>query len=109
MGKYFLHGISKDDIEKSNSSYIWRTMTSLPIMNCDKLGVGDMSKSNAENICYKDTTDDYYIKNSVTDVLDKDKSLEIPKTKLQYDKDNKIVYDDSPHPSTLNLLPLIRL
>lgn len=109
VGKYFLHGISKDDIEKSNSSYIWRTMTSLPIMNCDKLGVGDMSKSNAENICYKDTTDDYYIKNSVTDVLDKDKSLEIPKTKLQYDKDNKIVYDDSPHPSTLNLLPLIRL
>ena len=109
VGKYFLHGISKDDIENSGKTYVWRTMTSLPLMNCDKLGVGDMSKSNAEDICYKDTTNDYYIKNSVTDVLDKDKSLEIPKTKLQYDKDNKIVDDDSPHPSTLNLLPLIRL
>ena len=103
--KYFLHGISNEKI--GEKKFKWRTMTSLPIMNCDKLGVGDVTKN--IDITTKNTSNDYYITNNVTDVLKKDVTYIAPKIKLQYEKDVKTADDDSPYPSTLNLLPLIRL
>ena len=113
VAKYFLHGINKDDITSSRKRFKWRTMTGLPIINCDKLGVGDMSRYTSVFEDIKDTNDDYYIKHNVTDVL-MTSSPSItepnrPKIKIQYEKDTKVALDDSPYPSTINLLPLIRL
>lgn len=69
VGKYILYGITNNDTNDSllyNDNYIWRTMTSLPLLHPEKLGEG------------------------VTNIM----KQELPHA--------------TPHPSFINLLPLLK-
>ena len=69
VGKYILYGITNNDSNDSllyNDNYIWRTMTSLPLLHPEKLGEG------------------------VTNIM----KQELPHA--------------TPHPSFINLLPLLK-
>lgn len=69
VGKYILYGITNNDSNDSllyNDNYIWRTMTSLPLLHAEKLGEG------------------------VTNIM----KQELPHA--------------TPHPSFINLLPLLK-
>lgn len=113
VGKYYFHGTQVDTDNGTYSpaaGYLWRTMTSLPLTNCEKLGCGDLTDYD-ENVDKEEILPDdpdYYRYNNVTDQLRKT---------LTHKKDNNYpgtsteikTTDNSPYPSHINLLPLIKL
>lgn len=123
VGKYTFHGITGIDdgtlVPKNcqingtpvpTNSYIWRTMTSLPLINCHKLACGDLSKFNSS--VYKDkdkispSDPDYYTYHNVTDQWRESKKF------TQTNDYNGIGFkteENIPFPSHINLLPLIKL
>lgn len=100
-----------DTDENDTINYDWRTMTSLQYYNCDKLGCGDLSK--LDESLYIDrnnlpkSDENYNVTNNVTDIWKKTNQsfTEI----LNYGNQRIEVDTKSPYPSTLNLLPLIRI
>ena len=113
VSKYYLHGIpiqTENQTYSPAAGYLWRTMTSLPLTNCEKLGCGDLknynSNVNRDEILPNDP--DYYTYHNVTDQwretksIKKDNNYPGPSTEIK-------TTDDSPYPSHINLLPLIKL
>jgi len=116
VGKYFLNGTNSNgdmDVKtiQFNDGYIWRSMTSLPLTNCDKLACGDLLSfnnnkfTNKEKISPKDP--DFYTYHNVTDQWRK--STKNFEDTLSYGGKTIETTDDSPYPSHINLLPLIKL
>lgn len=116
VGKYFLNGTDLNgdmDVKtiQFNDRYIWRSMTSLPLTNCDKLACGDLLSfnnnkfKNKEKISPKDP--DFYTYHNVTDQWRK--STKKFEDTLSYGGKTIDTTDDSPYPSHINLLPLIKL
>lgn len=115
VGKYFLHGITYTDDGTNqfkiqfNNNYIWRSMTSLPLTNCDKLACGNLENYNQnvdkEKILPKDP--DFYTYHNVTDQW-RESTAKFKDT-LNYGGNSIETTDDSPYPSHINLLPLIKL
>ena len=115
VSKYYFHGtpITTETDKQTyspKSGYLWRTMTSLPLTNCEKLGCGDLTNYDPtvvkEEISQNDP--DYYTYHNVTDQwretksFKKDNNYPGTKTKIK-------TTDNSPYPSHINLLPLIKL
>lgn len=117
VGKYYFHGGTFDAVDSyANETYIpyngylWRTMTSLPLTNCEKLGCGDLTDYD-ENVDKEEKLPDdpdYYRYNNVTDQWRK--TITHKKDNIYSDRSDKIkTTDNSPYPSHINLLPLIKL
>ena len=85
-------------------------MTSLPLTNCEKLGCGDLTDYD-ENVDKEEKLPDdpdYYRYNNVTDQWRK--TITHKKDNIYSDRSDKIkTTDNSPYPSHINLLPLIKL
>lgn len=116
VGKYFLHGTNSNgnmDVNtiQFNDRYIWRSMTSLPLTNCNKLACGDLPSfdenkfTNKEKISPKDPN--FYTYHNVTDQW-RGSTTKFEDT-LNYGGKQIETTDDSPYPSHINLLPLIKL
>lgn len=94
-----------------DGTYHWRTLTSLPYWDCDKLAVGNISKINTTNMLQRDnippTASDYYDYHSVTDIWRKQSAQK--SEELTYGSTKITVDTTVPYPSFLNLIPLIRL
>lgn len=112
VGKYTFHG--KTGVDNGTlvptKGYIWRTMTSLPLINCHKLACGDLSKFNSSVYKNKDkispSDPDYYTYHNVTDQWRESKKF------TQTNDYNGIGFkteENIPFPSHINLLPLIKL
>jgi hypothetical protein len=118
VGKYYFHGIPEANYDWKNktyspaSGYLWRTMTSLPLTNCEKLGCGDLSSfkddkfDNKAEILPDDP--DYYIYHNVTDQWRETNSFKKDNNYPGTSTEMKTT-DNSPYPSHINLLPLIKL
>lgn len=112
VGKYTFHGktgVDNGTLVPTNG-YIWRTMTSLPLINCHKLACGDLSKFNSS--VYKDkdkispSDPDYYTYHNVTDQWRESKKFTQTN---DYDGIGFETEENVPFPSHINLLPLIKL
>lgn len=112
VGKYTFHGITgKDDgTLVPTKGYIWRTMTSLPLINCHKLACGDLSNFKPSD--YEDknkispSDPNYYKYHNVTDQWRESKKF------TQTNDYNGVGFETEenvPFPSHINLLPLIKL
>lgn len=110
VGKYTFHG--KTGVDNGTlvptKGYIWRTMTSLPLINCHKLACGDLSKFNSsvdkDKISPSDP--DYYTYHNVTDQWRESKKFTQTN---DYDGIGFETEENVPFPSHINLLPLIKL
>lgn len=115
VGKYYFHGIpaqTENQTYSPTNGYLWRTMTSLPLTNCEKLGCGDLSSfdnnkfENKEEILPNNS--DYYTYHNVTDQWRETKSFKKDNSYPGTSTEIKTT-DNSPYPSHINLLPLIKL
>ena len=85
-------------------------MTSLPLTNCEKLGCGDLTDYNPDvDKAEKLPNDpDYYTYHNVTDQWRETKSFKKDNNYPGTSTEIKTT-DNSPYPSHINLLPLIKL
>ena len=110
VGKYTFHGktgVDNGTLVPTNG-YIWRTMTSLPLINCHKLACGDLSKfdSSVDKNKISPSDPDYYTYHNITDQWRESKK--ITQTN-DYDGIGFETEENVPFPSHINLLPLIKL